>query len=659
MPKSSLLASINARPAVHNGELVTAATVVQVSQLAMTAPYSGDFQIIDNGRLIVGEHPDLGDRVVVGKFGLFGYDPDGVNTFAVLSKQYGPWGSGDVFAGYVSGNYLHFDQSAGTLGVYSPAGAGFIAAADGSLYAGDTDGAHMRWNTATRAVEVRNGEDVKISLDANGDAMFDGMVYAQGGRIYGQMQVDGLFRAGDVDGPSVSLGRFERLVGETLVESGEIIATDDKNMPWFHVTAGGSTSNGGWFHLGGTGDYPQRLTYDGADLVFDGTLYARGGSFSGDMTVGGDLTITTGSITTTSVVVDNNGITFDAITGKYDGAGLKWATGTTEYLRMGTQVAGNVVVGTIIEDPTTGGTLSVAGDNVTIAGVASIIARAPAVNITGNGYWRPNSDSTTALQLQNAAGDGILVIDTTNKTVGIGRQSYYEKLEIASASRSIAKLSVNGGGEVGFVWQNEALGSTFANLIGGAGQVLSGSVAGEFIFNNRAGAIVFSADSGYTRKDLYVSAAGLTGIGNASPDSKLHVLLDDSATNAASQLLTLSHNTSGTVADGFGSRVLIELESSTTADQAAAALDVIWYEKTHASRKADFVWYAFDTDAREVVRGRGNGSAAAVGFLGATPAARRSHVADPSGGSTVDAEARTAINAILVTLETFGFHATS
>ena len=33
------------------------------------------------------------------------------------------------------------------------------------------------------------------------------------------------------------------------------------------------------------------------------------------------------------------------------------------------------------------------------------------------------------------------------------------------------------------------------------------------------------------------------------------------------------------------------------------------------------------------------------------------HVADPAGGATVDAEARTAINAILVTLESLGFHA--
>lgn len=45
--------------------------------------------------------------------------------------------------------------------------------------------------------------------------------------------------------------------------------------------------------------------------------------------------------------------------------------------------------------------------------------------------------------------------------------------------------------------------------------------------------------------------------------------------------------------------------------------------------------------------------------LGLTPIARRAHVADPSGGTVQDAEARTAINAILATIEAFGFHATS
>ena len=45
--------------------------------------------------------------------------------------------------------------------------------------------------------------------------------------------------------------------------------------------------------------------------------------------------------------------------------------------------------------------------------------------------------------------------------------------------------------------------------------------------------------------------------------------------------------------------------------------------------------------------------------LNLTAIGTRPHVADPSGGVTQDAEARTAINAILLTLEAFGFHAAS
>lgn len=40
-------------------------------------------------------------------------------------------------------------------------------------------------------------------------------------------------------------------------------------------------------------------------------------------------------------------------------------------------------------------------------------------------------------------------------------------------------------------------------------------------------------------------------------------------------------------------------------------------------------------------------------------AAQPAHIADPSGGATVDAEARTAINAILAALEAHGITASS
>lgn len=43
-----------------------------------------------------------------------------------------------------------------------------------------------------------------------------------------------------------------------------------------------------------------------------------------------------------------------------------------------------------------------------------------------------------------------------------------------------------------------------------------------------------------------------------------------------------------------------------------------------------------------------------LGVGGATPAARQSAITAPTGGATVDAEARTAINTIITVLETFG-----
>jgi len=301
MPKSAILKRTDQNPPVRNGEFVATATVLQISQLAMTSPFVGDFQIIGQGRLIVGEHPDLGERFIVTSGGAFAFNASGTRTFAVWTRSDGVHTGGDVYLGHPD-NFLMYDQSEGTLGLYTAAGAGFIADSDGSLFAGDSDGAHMRWSSASRALEIRNGEDVKISLDANGDGLFDGTIYASGGRIYGQMQVDGLFRAGDVDGPSISLGRFERLnESNVLVESSEIVATDAANLPWFHVVAGGGTPGGGWFQVGNPGDYQQRMTYDGERLSLDGDIYARGGEII-SLDVTGTLTFGGGNM------MDNEGI---------------------------------------------------------------------------------------------------------------------------------------------------------------------------------------------------------------------------------------------------------------------------------------------------------------------------------------------------------------
>lgn len=55
----------------------------------------------------------------------------------------------------------------------------------------------------------------------------------------------------------------------------------------------------------------------------------------------------------------------------------------------------------------------------------------------------------------------------------------------------------------------------------------------------------------------------------------------------------------------------------------------------------------------------GTASTQKVAFLGATPAAQRAKINDPSGGVTVDSQARTAINSIIDSLEAFGFNSTT
>ena len=171
-----------------------------------------------------------------------------------------------------------------------------------------------------------------------------------------------------------------------------------------------------------------------------------------------------------------------------------------------------------------------------------------------------------------------------------------------------------------------------------------------------------SAAYGNASITKHVFQTGSVGIGTAFPATLLHAVSTTATNNAIRNVLTLGSNVtdSGVGAAGLGAAILFQAESTTTVDTTQARIAALWYEATHATFKADLVGYVSDAAGeREIWRGRGNGSAAAIGFLGAAPVARIAHVADPTGGATVDAEARSAINSILATLETFGFHATS
>lgn len=78
---------------------------------------------------------------------------------------------------------------------------------------------------------------------------------------------------------------------------------------------------------------------------------------------------------------------------------------------------------------------------------------------------------------------------------------------------STAYVTVGNNGATTAVTYTRSSSNTYTGLVA-AGGILSGSADNDFIFNNRAGPIVLSADSGFTRLDAVITTAGNLVLGS-------------------------------------------------------------------------------------------------------------------------------------------------
>jgi len=116
--------------------------------------------------------------------------------------------------------------------------------------------------------------------------------------------------------------------------------------------------------------------------------------------------------------------------------------------------------------------------------------------------------------------------------------------------------------------------------------------------------------------------------------------------NGASQINALSivSGTTGGTVEGLG-------RSSTTGETLMASIAWSWNVSTHASRQADITLYAEDfVTEREILRGRANGSASSIGFLGASPVIRQT----VSAAATDTATTQTLVNELRTALINLG-----
>jgi hypothetical protein len=98
-------------------------------------------------------------------------------------------------------------------------------------------------------------------------------------------------------------------------------------------------------------------------------------------------------------------------------------------------------------------------------------------------------------------------------------------------------------------------------------------------------------------------------------------------TAAVDTVLLIRNNSTGTPAAGYGSHVLIQLKSSTTANRDGVYLTTQWADATDGTRKARFIIQPCDTAAREAARFEADGAAARISFYGVAAVARQAAAA--------------------------------
>ncbi|HNP70622.1 MAG TPA: hypothetical protein PKK15_05925 [Kouleothrix sp.] len=235
------------------------------------------------------------------------------------------------------------------------------------------------------------------------------------------------------------------------------------------------------------------------------------------------------------------------------------------------------------------------------------------------------------------AGGGSTVIDATGIHMVAPTISAYD------ATRSVSWAEA-GGAIVGYV-QGYRVGSPaplsvmnlYSKSPSGAQEAWANLVA-ENTVNGTIGSLYVQTSGANSLAQLNVTNTYVNGVlnvsGVANANAGLIAAVSDAITNVTSDVLQIKHSTSGTAAAGFGSAARWLLESSTTADQNAAQIDVTWDVATHASRRARMMLYAYDAaGARNFLTGASTGAAPTIGFLGATPAAQQTGGAATAGAS--------------------------
>lgn len=253
---------------------------------------------------------------------------------------------------------------------------------------------------------------------------------------------------------------------------------------------------------------------------------------------------------------------------------------------------------------------------------ASTITTAATVAITGPPTAGANATLTRKLGLWVQGG----ALYTPHVLIGNSTQTLTTELVVGvSAGAGLGDVGIGGsvfggitgntggfggGTSIGFNYAGQIVLGTTSQVVG----LIDGPTGIWSIGNNT----VTSAQANIIARSASRVAFRVDSLTNSTVDlAQFNLNADDTSTVA--NLATFAANSNGTAATGFGSSFTWTLESSTTADQNAASLAVLWQDATHATRTSAITFSTVSNAGALAERIRINGAGLGVGLTPTVP----------------------------------------
>ena len=109
-------------------------------------------------------------------------------------------------------------------------------------------------------------------------------------------------------------------------------------------------------------------------------------------------------------------------------------------------------------------------------------------------------------------------------------------------------------------------------------------------WNDAGNANGYLAIEGYSSEYMRIDSSGNVGIGTSSPSTKLELASNDATNNGLTNLLTLSHTTTGTAGDGIGTRIVFEGEDDGGTASTMGYIDTLFTDVSDGAEKSAFTF---------------------------------------------------------------------